>query len=442
MFFVLLWLFLIFVRPTTPASAFEASSTSFYVRQDMANIAGKSTSTSFWLFNNGSQTGLGLSSSTTFQIISGIIRSLFQPIAPNYTLIHYHWRNDDGTETTATSATGGTQDTALSSITQNTSKRLRVEITNAGGTIKSFSAQQFRLEQAASSTTCAAISTWSDLGSATGTWAMATTTNLTNGTDTTNIATSTNGSVTDANRTFVTPNGGVRTSSSTTGNVSVPSDSFVELEYSVKPLASSTANGIYCFRVTNAGSPTNFTYTQYPQATVVATASQSISLVISTTTVNLPGLSPGSAVTATSTATVTISGGTNGYNLQISRNSSTSTIASSTLTFPDLTSWNSGSGCTAGQGNGTTAPGQTLSFRVQQANTSSSNYCAVWWGASDTAGTAIYAGMPTSTQTIVNASSTNNGTTATYILYRADAPTSQEATNYTGGITITALANP
>ena len=139
-----------------------------------------------------------------------------------------------------------------------------------------------------------------------------------------------------------------------------------------------------------------------------------------------------------------VTGATSGYTLSIQRNSATSTIASGTIAFPDYTPWGpSGSTCASGEGNGTTTPGNTFSFRVASSGTTA-NYCSFWWGASDSGGTAIYAGVPTTTQIIVNSTSSasQNGTTTVTILYSADAPTSQEATNYTGGVTITAIANP
>ncbi len=419
--------------------ALDATSTSFFMRQGIGTLHGRSTSSGFWIFQDDSGEALGISTSSSFKVISGMIRNLFQPVKPAYTQAHYHWRNDDGSEATSTSATGGIEDTALSSINQNTLKRLRLEISNTGGTIKSFSSQQFRLEQGLLSTTCSAISSWVDLSATTGTWAMATTTNLTDGANTTNITTSTGG-VSDGNNKFITPNGGVKTTSSQTASISVPSDSFVELEYAIKPLASSTPGGTYCFRLTNAGSATNFSYLQYPQATLSAGA-QTISLTVNPTTVALPGLTPGGAVSATSTATVTITGGTSGYSLKISRDSGTSTLASSTIAFPDYTSWNPGTGCSSGQGNGSASPGQNLSFRVRQSGTDSS-YCAFWWGTNDTGGVALFAGFPASSQTVVNATSSNDGTTVTTLLYRADAPVTQRATNYIGTITITAITNP
>jgi hypothetical protein len=52
--------------------------------------------------------------------------------------------------------------------------------------------------------------------------------------------------------------------------------------------------------------------------------------------------------------------------------------------------------------------------------------------------------VPFAPQIIVNSTSTasQNGTTTVSVLYRADASTTQAVGNYSGGITITAIANP
>ena len=186
---------------------------------------------------------------------------------PAYTQIHYQWRNDNGSETGATSATGGVEDTLLTGLQQNTSIRVRIEITNAGGTIFSYSAQSFQLQYGLLSTTCSAISSWTTVGATGSVWSMFNSTNLTDGANTTNIATSTGG-VADANHTFIVANAGVKTTTSTVASISVPSDSFIEMEFDIDALTSSTPGDTYCFRLTNAGSATNFTYSQYPQATV------------------------------------------------------------------------------------------------------------------------------------------------------------------------------
>lgn len=433
---------LLAIMRSLPALAFNISSTDFFVRGDVGYNAGNSTSTDFGLFSNGQLDAQGISLSGDFQIIPGILRAIFQPVQPIYTQIHYHWRNDNGSETSATSATGGIEDTALTGLAQNSSTRVRMEITNAGGTIFSYSPQSFQLQYGQLSTTCSAISSWTAVGTGSAVWSMYNSGNLTDGQNTTNIATSTGG-VADANHTFIVSNAGVKTTSSTVSAISVPSDSFIEMEFDVQALTSSTPGATYCFRLTNVGSASWFIYSQYPQATL-SLISQSITLTLNAPTVNLPALAPGVAVSATTTATVSVTGATSGYTVSIQRNSATSTLASSSITFPDAAVWNpSGSTCASGQGNGTTTPGNTFSFRVASSGTTA-NYCSFWWGASDSGGTALYAGVPTTTQIIVNSTSSasQNGTTVVTILYSANVPLSQEATSYTGGVTITAIANP
>lgn len=269
--------------------------------------------------------------------------------------------------------------------------------------------------------------------------------NLTDGANTTDIATSTGG-VIDANHTFIVSNAGVKTTTSTVNSISIPSDSFIETEFDIQALSSSTPGATYCFRLTNNGSTNNFTYPEYPEATLASSFTQSITLTLNTSTVNLPALAPGIAVSATTTATVNVSGATSGYTVSIQRNpaTATTTIASGTIQFPDYTPvWApSGSSCVSGEGNGTTTPGNTFSFRVASSGTTA-NYCPYWWGTNDT-GAALYAGVPTTTQIIVNSTSSasQNGTTTVTIFYSANAPVNQRVTNYTGGVTITAIANP
>src|SRR5262249_28683247 len=143
-----------------PAFAFNASSTDFYLRSDVGSVTGQSTSTDFELYHNGQVNVGSFNTSTDFGIFGGFIKAPFQPVAPVYNLIHYHWRNDNGSETTATSATSGNQDTALSNLSASSSIRLRMEIANTGGTIFSYGAQTYRLEYGLLSTTCSAIGSW------------------------------------------------------------------------------------------------------------------------------------------------------------------------------------------------------------------------------------------------------------------------------------------
>lgn len=182
------------------------------------------------------------------------------------TQFHYHWRNDTGTETTATSATGGVPDTPLAAVNQLSPRRLRFEVSNEG--TLSAPSTQFRLEYGEAAPTCSTISTWTDVGTTSDAWDMYNSANLTEGAHTTNIANGVGG-MTDENTTFLTTNGGVRDTTSQTGALTLSATNFVELEYSIIPTASSVQGTTYCFRLTNAGSPLK-AYTVYPSATVTA----------------------------------------------------------------------------------------------------------------------------------------------------------------------------
>ncbi len=177
---------------------------------------------------------------------------------------NYHWRNNDGSETDATSATFGEPDTPLEQLRIEAPTRLRLAVANAGG--RDADPKQYRLEWARRVSTCAAVNDWEDVGAAGGAWQMSPSENLTNGEDTTNIATS-SGGVPDPQPTFITPNGGVRDTESQTGDITLTSYSFVELEYSIEATAEATEGGEYCFRVTDDGTELS-NYDTYPQVTI------------------------------------------------------------------------------------------------------------------------------------------------------------------------------
>ena len=176
---------------------------------------------------------------------------------------HYHWRNDDGSESGATSATGGVEDTPVSGLVQNGTIRLRVEASQSGTVSSPVS---FGLEYAERVSTCEAVASWTPIESPNGTWALSDSPNLTNGSDTTNIAIGAGG-VTDSKATFKTPNGAVRDTNATTSDITLSSTEFLELEYALEPTGNVAFGGTYCFRLTTNGAPLE-TYTVYPQATI------------------------------------------------------------------------------------------------------------------------------------------------------------------------------
>ena len=183
------------------------------------------------------------------------------------TQIHYNWRNDNGSETTATSIEGS-EDTPAVGFANGTTRRLRVAVSAQGST--SSAPTQYRLEYGQKTSTCDAVTGWTDVSTGGGgDWDVVTTANLTDGNDTTNVALEANGGVTDANNNFLSPNGGQKDTSSQTSNITLTKDDFVELEYAIEPTVSAPQGNTYCFRVTDAGTPIR-NYDVYPEGTISA----------------------------------------------------------------------------------------------------------------------------------------------------------------------------
>lgn len=421
-----------------------ASSSSFFINHKTLSSAGGdassafSTSTSFKLLSAVGQTAIGTSTSASFGVQSGFLRNLYKGPAPSYTQIHYHWRNDDGSETTATSKTSNVSDTNISGLSESTGVRLRLEVSNEGGTILNYSTQQFRLEYGLKSTTCSAISSWTDVGAVAGDWDMYDSSNLTDGGDTTNIAVS-SGGVANENPTFISSNGGIKDTSSTVSAISVSSDAYIELEYSIQALSAATDGGIYCFRVTNAGSATNYVYTAYPEATV---AGGSLTFTVDGATQAFGTITPGT-LAATSSILTVATGNSTGFNITLNRDDATGTMSSGSNYIPDKTAWVPGLATTsAGNATASTTEAQTLQFRVRQAGTDTPNYASAWWGSDDTTSNALFAGVPSTPQQIVNRSTSAVTDTVTRVLYNLTTPITQVNGSYSGSLTYTATANP
>jgi len=223
---------------------------------------------------------------------------------PNLEQIHYHWRNDDNDETLASSATSDNEDTTYDTFFYANNKRIRIEISNEGGAAAEN--VQFRLEYGLKSTTCLAISSWVDVGAIGGDWDMYNTGNLTDGNNTNDIATSTGG-VSNANPTFKASNLAVKDIYSQVATTTLSYEDFMEMEFSIKP---STSSGTYCFRITNAGSITNFTYTRYPETTLTSNEAPVVSNVKLNNQVNI-NLIENTTTSTSATADISDSSGCN-----------------------------------------------------------------------------------------------------------------------------------
>lgn len=201
---------------------------------------------------------------TVFPATAIALSGTTEVVSANLTQTHYHWRNDDGSESGATSATGA-EDTPLSALAAADPRRLRVQVSNEGSTSTS---PTLTLEYGTAAPTCGDVTTWTPVVDPGGDWDLSPTVNLTDGADTTNIGLAAGG-VSDENTTFITNNDGVRDSTDGVGPVAIDTTEFIELEYSLVASSTASEGQTYCFRLTDNGTAlTN--YSEYPQATIDA----------------------------------------------------------------------------------------------------------------------------------------------------------------------------
>ncbi len=452
------------IRLVIPATlfsvlAFNATSTHFYARQDIVGsgggspASGYSTSTGFRLVGSEGETSVGTSTTgTSFTHCSGFLCSLFVSVKPEYTLEHFHWRNDDGSEAAATSATSNTQDTTLTNVSKGSTYRLRAEISNEGGTQESYAPQQLRIEYGLRSSTCAAIASWTDVGAVGGDWDMADSTLLTNGNDTTNLSLASLGAVTDANKYFL-GTGGVLDTASQSSAVSISSHSFIELEYSMKALVGATDGGTYCFRITGAGDASLYSYTTYPTAAISGSATLSVTV----STNSFGTITPGSASFATTTVVVNTNNAT-GWFTTLSGDQKDTThnnlelLGASTTQITDQTEWIPGNATTSA-GNAVRISSlvnsqNVLAFRTMSASGTASFRAGSWWGTADNYtdnAATLWAGIASSTvaRQIGNSSvSSGGGDALNTVLYYLNPALSQPTGQYLAPLTVTVTANP
>ncbi len=178
---------------------------------------------------------------------------------PNVTQQHYRWRNDDGTETTATWA--ASEDTTLTDVAKETLYRLRFGVSNEGGGTSGPITYQLQVAKTAtcSSGTYTAVPT-----DTSGDWQIVDSLFLVDGVATTNVS----GGLTDEATTFVA--GEVKDTGNTTGSITLAGDEFTEIEFAIQATTNATDNGNYCFRLYDTTNGVALdTYTNYAEAVVV-----------------------------------------------------------------------------------------------------------------------------------------------------------------------------
>ncbi len=177
----------------------------------------------------------------------------------------FHFRNDDGSETSASSATQGNENVPMVDFGANTPIRIRFGITNSGNV--TTAPASFQIEFAKKITTCDLVSSWTKVGTGVEMWNLRDSSYLTNGEDATNILLA-DGGVTDSNLSFLSVNGGVRDTENSTAPIVLTKNNFTELEFSLISNPLIDKDTTFCFRVTANGEALT-AYNYYPEITTV-----------------------------------------------------------------------------------------------------------------------------------------------------------------------------
>jgi hypothetical protein len=149
------------------------------------------------------------------------------------------------------------------------------------------------------------------------------------------------------------------------------------------------------------------------------------------------------SLSATTTILSASTGNTNGFNVTIQRSSATGTLSFGSLYIPDKTDWVAPAATTtAGNSTASTTQPNTLQFRVRLTGTDSPDYASTWWGTDDTTANALFGGISSTSQMIINRYIPAAATTTMTVLYNLNPPLTQQTGTYSGTLTYTATANP
>lgn len=224
-----------------------------YAVMDIGSSAPKNSSIDIEISNPSSQikTSSGTIVPSTPVLLSG--STIIQKPA-EFNQAHYRFRRDDGDEA---SATWNTFEDSASTLVYGENIRLRFEIANSGN-LDDPSAQ-FRLEYAVKSGFCSLSAGWTAVPTDDSAhWKVVNSSNLNDRDPSTNMLSG----LTDEAAAFIP--GQVKDAGNQTDALTLVSDTFTEIEYSISQTNNAT-DDTYCFRLTNAGSTADFAYASYPE---------------------------------------------------------------------------------------------------------------------------------------------------------------------------------
>jgi len=158
---------------------------------------------------------------------------------------------------------------------------------------------------------------------------------------------------------------------------------------------------------------------------------------IDSSTVDMGNLQTGTPVSGNTIITTTTNN-SSGYQIQAKRDNADYTLKQGASYISDKTAWDPTTN--SGDGNAVVWTGTGLALRIQQTGTTST-YNSAWWGSDDTSSNAKFTGFPSSSAQVMNHTSYSETATATKIGYKIDVPSTQATGGYTGGITLSVVAN-
>ncbi len=248
-----------FVQAASPPSVNTTRALCLYVVLDVTASSSDGETLDIKIENPSMDVVLSAGSVAPANVVS--LTGVTTMTAPYLDQRHYHWRDDLGTEATA-SSTVGDEDLPYSELPVNVIQRLRFGVANTGG--ESSGNYQYQLEWAQKITTCADVASWTDVDTGGDEWSIVASQLVDNG-NTTDISTTTGG-VTNVG-TFLSTNGAQQDVDGTTGNIDLTANGWLEIEYALQADSTAPEGATYCFRVTNNGTALD-NYTIYPEATI------------------------------------------------------------------------------------------------------------------------------------------------------------------------------
>ncbi len=222
--------------------------------------------------------------------------------------------------------------------------------------------------------------------------------------------------------------------------ISVPSGGTVSAGYTSSGTCTAagydtTLGSMISSNNSHVGSPND-----YPIKICASATGSSITFTTDSPTESFGTVTPGNLY-ATSSILSAATTNTDGFNITIKRSNATDTMSSGSFYIPDKTDWVAPlSTTTAGNATASTTQLNTLQFRINLTGTDSPDYSSAWWGINDTTN-AVFAGISSTTQMIIDRSTAAAATTTMKVLYYLDVPISQQSASYSGTLTYTITAN-